>query len=192
MLAAPVLLAQSKSAEDLTAGKLLVAPREAPDPDFAETVILLVRYERGGALGLIVNRPTAIPVSKALRDVKGAGKSADSLYMGGPVDVAAVMALVRATEAPRDGLRIFGDLFVINSKKDMEGALNASKNAGGLRIYVGYCGWSGGQLENEVKLGGWYIFDRSAEAVFDAKPETLWSRLIARTEFRIAGLNRRF
>ena len=192
VLAAPVLLAQSKSAEDLTAGKLLVAPREAPDPDFAETVILLVRYERGGALGLIVNHPSAIPVSKALRDVKGAGKSADSLYLGGPVDVAAVMALVRSTEAPRDGLRIFGDLFAINSRKDMEGALNASKTSGGLRIYVGYCGWSGGQLENEVKLGGWYIFDRSAEAVFDAKPETLWSRLIARTEFRIAALDRRF
>ena len=59
-------------------------------------------------------------------------------------------------------------------------------------MYVGYCGWSGGQLENEIKLGGWYIFDRSAEAVFDGKPETLWSRLIARTEFRIAGLNRRY
>jgi putative transcriptional regulator len=130
MLAAPVLFAQSKSAEDLTAGKLLVAPREAPDPDFAETVILLVRYERGGALGLIVNHPSAIPVSKALRDVKGAGKSAEPLYLGGPVDVAAVMALVRSTEAPRDGLRIFGDLFVINSKKDMEGALNASKTSG--------------------------------------------------------------
>jgi putative transcriptional regulator len=192
MLAAPVLLGQSKSVEDLAAGKLLVVPREAPDPAFAETVILLVRYERDGALGLIVNHPTGVLVSRALRDVKGAAKNADSLYLGGPVDVASVMALVRATQAPRDGVRIFGDLFVINSKKALEGALNSSRTSGGVRVFVGYCGWTSRQLENEVRLGGWYIFERSAETVFDAKPETLWSRLIARTEFRIAGLDRRF
>jgi len=192
VLAATVLLAQSKNVDDLAAGKVLVAPREAPDPDFGETVVLLVRYERGGALGLILNHPTTIPVSKALHDVKGAAKRPGLLYLGGPVDVASVTALFRANEAPRDGVRIFGDLFMISSKKDMEGALNASRTSGGLRMYVGYCGWSGGQLENEIKLGGWYIFDRSTEAVFDGKPETLWSRLIARTEFRVAGLNRRY
>lgn len=191
MLAASVLLAQSKNVEDLAAGKLLVVPREAPDPAFAETVILLVRYERSGAVGLIVNHPTTIPVSRALRDVKGAAKSPDSLYLGGPVDLASVMALVRSNATPGDALRIFGDLFMVNSKKALEVALNAGKPSGDLRIYVGYCGWTGGQLENEVRRGGWYIFDRSEEDVFDAKPETLWSRLIARTEFRIATLDRR-
>lgn len=186
LLAANVLPAQSKRVEDLAAGKILVAPRDAPDPDFAETVIVLVRYERAGALGLIVNHPTKVPVSRALRDVKGSAKISDPLYLGGPVDLAGVMALLRSGTAPRNALRVFGDLFMVNSKKDLEGALNASK-AGDVRLYIGYCGWTSEQLESEVKIGAWYIFDRSEDDVFDAKPETLWSRLIARTEFRIAN-----
>jgi putative transcriptional regulator len=186
LLTAAALLAQSKNADDLAAGKLLVVPRAAPDPAFAETVILLVRYEPNGALGLILNRPTEVPIARALRDLKGSAKNPDSLYLGGPVDVASVMALLRATAPPPNGLRIFGDVFMLNTKKDLEGALNSPKTAGNLRVYVGYCGWTAGQLRNEVKLGGWYIFDRSEEEVFDAKPETLWSRLIARTELRMA------
>lgn len=189
LLAASALLAQSKKVEDLAAGKLLVVPREPPDPAFAESVILLVRYERSGALGLIVNHPTKVPVSRALHDVKGASKSADMLYLGGPVDVDGVMALVRSNAAPGgEALRVFGDLFMVNSKKSLEKALNTGKPLGDVRVYVGYCGWEGGQLEAEVRLGGWYIFDRNAESVFDAKPDTLWSRMIARTEYRIASL----
>ncbi len=92
-------------------------PREAPDPAFAETVILLVRYEHDGVLGLIVNHPTTIPISRALRDVKGSAKTSDMLYLGGPVDVAGIMALVRSNDAPRNGLRIFGDLFMVDSKR---------------------------------------------------------------------------
>jgi putative transcriptional regulator len=192
LLAAPVLPAQSKKPEDLATGKLLVAPREAPDPAFAETVILLVRYEHGsGALGLMVNRPTKVPVSRALHDVKGAAKSEDTLWLGGPVDVAGVMALFHSGAPPPDALRIAGELFMVNSKKDLEAALSAAKKtSGNLRVFVGYCGWSTGQLENEVRLGGWHIFDRNEEAVFDSKPDTLWSRMIARTEFQVAMTGR--
>jgi putative transcriptional regulator len=186
LMSASPLLAQSKKVEDLAAGKLLVVPREAPDPAFAEDVILLVRYERGGgALGLVVNHPTKIPLSRALKDVKGAAKSPDMIWFGGPVEVEAVMALVRSKSPPRDALLVFGDLFMISSKKDLEGALKAGGN-GAPRVYAGYCGWSSGQLEREIRLGGWYIFDRNEAAIFDAKPETLWERLIAKTEFRIA------
>ena len=55
-----------------------------------------------------------------------------------------------------------------------------------MHVYLGYSGWGAGQLDNEVKTGSWYIFDASADLVFDPDPATLWSRLKARTEQRFA------
>jgi len=70
--------------------------------------------------------------------------------------------------------------------------LVAGKGSSELRVYLGYCGWNRGQLETEVKQGGWYIFDGSAGLVFDSNPSTLWSRMITRTELDIARLQLRF
>ena len=60
------LAAQSKNPEDLAVGKMLVATRHGTDSLFAKSVILLVRYDHTGALGLMVNRRTTIPISRAL------------------------------------------------------------------------------------------------------------------------------
>ena len=85
LLAAVILPAQSKRTEDLAAGKLLITPRDAPDPAFAESVILLVHYDRESAVGLMINRRTTIPLSRALRNLKAATQRSDPAYIGGPV-----------------------------------------------------------------------------------------------------------
>jgi putative transcriptional regulator len=184
-LSARAVSAQSKKPEDLAAGKLLVVPREAPDPRFAQSVVLLVRYDRSGALGLMINHRSAIPISRALTDIRGSDKRSDPIYLGGPVETTAVMALVRSQTEPGEASRIFDNLFLVTSKKGLEGAL-AAKTPADLHIYAGYCGWASGQLEGEIELGGWYIFDRNEADVFDARPDTLWSRLVGRTELHIA------
>jgi putative AlgH/UPF0301 family transcriptional regulator len=87
------LAAQSKKPEDLAVGKMLVTPRHAPDPLFAESVILLVRYDETGALGLMVNRRTTVPISRALRELDGAAAHSDPVFVGGPVQLEMVFAL---------------------------------------------------------------------------------------------------
>jgi putative transcriptional regulator len=59
--------------------------------------------------------------------------------------------------------------------------LSAGRKAPDFRIYLGYAGWGPGQLEREVRLNGWYIFDYDERLVFDDHPETLWKRLIEKT-----------
>jgi len=56
-----------------------------------------------------------------------------------------------------------------------------------VHVYLGYSGWTGPQLEHELDLGAWYIFQGSAKAVFDSDPESLWDRFIRETELRIAS-----
>jgi len=190
LLGASLLLAQSRRPEDLGVGKLLVVPRQSPDPRFAESVVLLVRYAEDGTVGLMINRPTTVPVSDVLRDLKGSSNYSQPLYAGGPVQVELVQALLQAPAGTQDTAHLFGNVYLVSKKLELEKALAAGKASRELRIYMGYCGWSRGQLENEVKRGGWYIFDGSDGLVFDSNPSTLWSRMIARTELHIARLQR--
>jgi putative transcriptional regulator len=191
LLAAGLLVAQSTRQEDLGKGKFLVTPREAPDPAFAESVILLVQYDHNGAVGLMVNHQTTVPISRALSDVKNASLRSDPMFVGGPVQRGSVMALVRSDAPVAETQRVFERLYFALSAQGLEQALASKKPAGELRVYAGYCGWASGQLENEVEMGGWYIFDRNADVVFDSDPATLWSRLIEKTELRNVRNSRR-
>lgn len=182
-----VLCAQSTKTEDLAAGKLLVMERDAPDPKFAESVILLIQYGPDGVVGLMLNRPANIPISR-LKEFNGTGNRSDPLYVGGPVQLDSVTALAHMTNAPPDGIRVAADLYAIQTKRGLEAALKDSKGPEDLRIYFGYCGWTLPQLENEVKLGSWFIFNTGELFAFDSMPSTLWKRLIDRTELHVAGL----
>jgi len=186
MLAVLILPAQSKRTEDLAVGKLLVTPRDAPDPAFAESVILMVHYDHESAVGLMINRRTTIPLSRALRNLKGAAQRSDPVYIGGPVETGAAMALFRSDSKPDSGVRVLERIYLIPSQPALESALAGGKSADDLRIYAGYCGWGPGQLDNETHLGAWYILDGTAGLVFDPNPDTVWSRLISRSESRVA------
>src|SRR4030095_11521623 len=161
-----VLFAQSTKIEDLAAGKVLVMERQAPHPQFAESGILLIHYGPDGVVGLMLNRAASIPVSR-LKEFDGTGNRSDPLYVGGPVELDAVTALARTTNAPPGGIRVAADLYAVQTKRGLEAALKASKGPEDLHIYLGYCGWSLPQLQNEVKLGSWFIFHRGDLFAFD-------------------------
>jgi putative transcriptional regulator len=190
LLGTSMLVAQSRRPEDLGVGKLLVLPRNFPDPNFAESVVLLVHYGEEGTMGLMLNRQTTLPASRVLRDLKGSSNYAQPVYAGGPVQMEAVQALLQLRAGPHDATHLFGNVYLVSKKVELEKALVAGKDSKELRIYLGYCGWNRGQLEEEVNRGGWYIFDGSEALVFDSNPSTLWSRMIARTELQIVRLQR--
>jgi putative transcriptional regulator len=184
-----VLTAQSQKPADLATGKLLVSPRQSPDPSFAESVILLLHYDKESALGVMINRRTTVPIARVLRDFNGLGQRSDVIYLGGPVERASAMALLRAGAKPDGATAVTGRVYLLIARPALEKALAVAKNSGDLRVYAGYCGWGPGQLDLETRLGGWFIFNRGAELAFDGNPDTIWSRLIAETEAGVAMLH---
>lgn len=183
--------AQSKRSADLSTGRLLVAPRKGPDPSFAKTVILLVKMDQDGAMGLIINHRTSVPISKALEQVKAANHRSDPIYVGGPVDLSSVFGLLRATGKPDDARHVLSDIYLVSTRDLLERTLAGSVGPDKFHAYAGYCGWGPGQLEHEMDLGGWYIFGADSAWVFDADPGSLWDRLIVRTEQNFARLDLR-
>lgn len=181
--------AQSRKVEDLAQGKILIAPRDAPDPHFARSVIVLAQYSPAGALGLMLQYRSDISVQKALPGIK-AGNYTEPVFVGGPVELSVVLAL-RKTKATPDGAKqVLGDLYLLTSHSSIGAALAGGSTASDLRVFFGYSGWAAGQLDREVRRLGWYIFDFDEGLVFDDHPETLWDRLIARTERRLASARR--
>jgi putative transcriptional regulator len=182
LFAPPLCLAQSTRPEDLAQGKILIMQRDAPDPLFAHSVILLARFDKTGVLGLMIHYRSNLTIQRALAGIKGAEKRTDPLFVGGPVEMQGVLGLLRSDSPPKEASPVAGKLYLVSSKQGIGTALSEQRKASEFRIFIGYTGWGPGQLEREVSLGGWYIFNYDESLVFDEHPETLWMRLIEKTE----------
>ena len=180
------LPAQSRKPEQLRPGKLLVAQRDSMDTNFSETVILLVDYNEQGAFGLILNRKTKVSVMEGLPQLRGAEEYVGSVYLGGPVQLNSVMALLHDKVEPFPSKRVFGEVYLVARKVELEAAIKAGARNDDLRLYVGYSGWGPGQLDNEVNRGDWFNFDATEKLVFAADPATVWPTLIEQTDLRTA------
>jgi putative AlgH/UPF0301 family transcriptional regulator len=187
MLPVVYLPIQTKNAKGLGAGKLLVASRDLGDPHFAQTVILLVRYDTQGVVGLILNRRTNLPLSRALENFKPAKDRSDPVYLGGPVETPSVLALLQSPAKIEGAEHIFGAVYMISAKPLFEEIISKRPDPGVFHVYLGYAGWTNAQLRREVQLGAWFIFPADAASVFDADPDSLWEQMIRKTELTLAG-----
>lgn len=186
MTSAVFVPVQSKNAKDLGAGKLLVASRDMGDPSFAKTVILLVHYDDQAVVGLVLNRRTDIALSRVLDNFQGAKDRSDPAYLGGPVDVSTVFALLQSPANVEGAEHIFSGVYLISTKPLFEKTLATRPDPKVFHVYLGYAGWTSDQLRNEVELGAWFIFPGDKGAVFNSDPDLLWPQMIGKTELKYA------
>ncbi|HXZ41490.1 MAG TPA: YqgE/AlgH family protein [Terriglobales bacterium] len=178
---------QSRDVKGLAAGKLLVASRGLADPNFAQTVILLVRYDAQGVVGLVVNRRTHVPLSRVLDDLKAAKGRSDPIYLGGPVDTRVTFALFHSPARIEGAEQIFSGVYLISARTLFEQTISTRPDPRVFHVYLGYAGWNSDQLRKEVELGAWFIFPADAGTVFNSDPDSLWSEMIRKTELKLAG-----
>lgn len=161
----------------LRAGVFLYAVPEMGDPNFAQTVVLLVSHDKAGAMGFVVNRPTRVPLRELLKTVPEAETSDLRFHWGGPVQPETVHALVRSSWPSESARRVVDDVQVTGDIAAVREAL-ARPNAGmKLKLFVGYAGWGGGQLEAEVRAGAWVIEPADARSVFAPEGLDIWERV---------------
>ncbi len=176
--------AQTQDVHRLAKGRLLVADPSLKDPNFFETVILLLSYDDKGALGLVINRPTPVRLSKLLPQIEALQSASDTAFLGGPVETNKMFVLIRSKEDLADSDEVIDGVHVSSSATLLEKIGEGEKKM--FRGYAGYAGWGPGQLEGEVEEGAWNIMPASAAVVFDERPEQLWKRLADHAQTRIA------
>ena len=89
-----------KAEKALAQGKFLVADRRLMDPNFRETVVLIIRCGPEGTMGLVINRPIQVKLSTVFPDIKELDQSEETLYLGGPVEPGGILLLVRSAQTP--------------------------------------------------------------------------------------------
>ena len=164
------------------AGRLIVASPLLVDPNFDLTVLLLLEHGPDGALGVILNRPSPLPVSDALPDWAEAAAGPPVVFAGGPVERDALIALGRPG-AGNDGGLVLG---LHSVDLDAQPALVRAGGVDATRIFAGYAGWSAGQLDRELADEAWWLVDAEVGDVFTDAPDQLWSRVLRRAGGRLA------
>jgi putative transcriptional regulator len=155
------------------AGQLLIASTQLLDPNFIHTVLIMVHHNDEGALGLILNRPSNTTVKDACLQVLGAECEVPGILQhGGPCE--GPLMVVHPHETQSD-TRILPNIFFTTDRAKIEWIMQHEPE--GSKYFVGYAGWSPGQLEAELKIGSWLIRPASPEDIFDAD-EDLWQILM--------------
>jgi putative transcriptional regulator len=178
---------------DPKAGRLLVATPLLGDPNFRRSVVLLVEHELAeGTLGVVLNRPTEIPVGRVLEQWTDLATDPSVVFRGGPVqpDSALALALIPGTDEPLgwralDGapaLARLGLLDLDTPPRLLEPTIKE------LRVYAGYAGWSPGQLQAEIDEGAWLVLTAQPADVFAAEPGQLWRHVLRRQDGETAFL----
>jgi putative transcriptional regulator len=161
-------------------GMFLVANRNLVDPRFQETVVLLIDYSTEGAAGLIINKPTKVPLSELLPSVPGLRERRDVAYYGGPVEGHRLLMLIRSGETPEESGRVFGNVYVSVSRDTLESVIGARKTDKELRVFSGYAGWMPRQLDREITRGDWLIMNADEGSIFEKKSSEIWRDLFRR------------
>jgi putative transcriptional regulator len=153
---------------------LLVARAELPDSNFKDSVVLVMNNIAPAPAGVIINRPTRIPVSTLFPDIERLATLDDKLYFGGPVQVDSVSFLFRADAPPEEAVKVVDDVYLSTNGELLRKLLSREKPMEGLRVLVGYSGWGPGQLEAEIARGDWTLQPADARAIFEGKSSHPW------------------
>jgi len=155
-------------------GSLLVAHPSLQDPHFSQTVILVpVHTEENGALGVVLNRPTGRTLGEMYPDQSFHKLSDIEIYEGGPVDHEQLILTAWKWDAQESSHKMF---FGITSEHAME--LADSDESVLIRGYLGYAGWSAGQLEMEMESKSWLHKPLHPDFLKQENSTKLWEELV--------------
>ncbi len=158
-------------------GHFLVAGRNLLDPNFFRTVVLILEHNEQGALGLVVNRPTALEINTVLAQVEDLPQVEGSVFLGGPVQPGAMFLLHNVSQLDSPGEEVCPGVFAashVNVFRQVFQAVASGYENVRYRVCGGYAGWAPNQLESELARADWLTLPASAEMVFDSDPYELW------------------
>jgi len=181
-------------------GQLLVATPEITEEPFRRTVLLLLDHDGDGTLGLVVNRPTQLPLRHVLPGWHGEVVNPPVVFSGGPVSPDSALGLARLAPtddgngaggrwaasrkvggrqagAPIGWKRLYEDVGLVDLDAPPE---IVRDGVAAMRVFAGYAGWGPGQLDEELRRGSWLVVDAALSDPFDSAPTELWPAVLRR------------
>lgn len=171
-------------------GSLLVAAPGLLDPNFRRTVVYMIEHRARGSLGVVLNRPSDVPLQDVLPSWAPLSSQPQAVFVGGPVDPKTALCLA-ALRAGQDASAVPGLATVAGpvALVDLDGDPEAlAPRVRGLRVFAGYAGWDAGQLDGEVARGDWVVVPGLPDDVLSGHDANLWARVLRRQGVPLALL----
>jgi putative transcriptional regulator len=156
--------------QDSLRGRLLIAAPSLHD-HFRRAVVLVIEHSDEGAMGVVLNRVSETPVSDAVPTLGELAGDEELVRIGGPVGQQSVVALGDFEDPAEAGTLVVGTVGVLDPDR-------LDPDLRRMRVYAGYAGWAGGQLEGEVEQGAWIVDDADPEDPF--RDDDLWAAVLER------------
>jgi len=171
-------LAATAQAQAPSKAVFLIARPGMPDPNFRETVVLVVQAEGGGeATGVIINRPTDRSLAEILPGDRFS-RFTDPIFFGGPVAQQGLFALFQSDKYSGAAVPMLPEVWLAVLPDSVDGLVN--KPPARIRFFSGYAGWAPGQLQGELNRGDWLVTDADAKTIFMKDTSLLWQDLVRR------------
>jgi putative transcriptional regulator len=162
------------------AGTLMAAFPDMLDPNFMHSVVLICQHSEQGAYGVVTNRATKFVVKDLLPNHPVLGSSKFPVFLGGPVDHTTLQFVHLVPDSIPGGLSVDGKLWLGGDLDALGRYLTANPRVARrkVRLFLGYSGWSAGQLENELGTGSWLPAPPAMDAIFGEPGEETWRRVV--------------
>ena len=165
---------------------LLLATPPLDDPNFDRSVVYMMEHSIEGAVGVVLNHPTEETIIDGLDQWMDLSAPPAVVFNGGPVQFDALIAIAELRGPREDAWSpILDDLGSVDLARD---PIDVADEVGRVRLFRGYAGWAGGQLDTELAAGAWMVFDARRDDVFHHNPEDLWRLVLRRQRGRVAWL----
>jgi putative transcriptional regulator len=153
-------------------GSILVSEPYLADPNFERTIILLCEHNAEGSFGFVLNKPSQAKITDLIEGMKNFD---DTVYVGGPVQQD-TLHYIHRLDTLEDAVEIGNGIYWGGNFEQLNLLLLSQKlTDADLKFYLGYSGWSEGQLEEELKANSWIVSDNVDEKlVFETNPEIMW------------------
>jgi len=161
-------------------GHFLVASPRLADPNFYRSVVLMIQHDAEGAMGIVLNRQTSSTIANLWNLLSTTDcPSQEPVFIGGPVS--GPLIAVHSEEEFAECEVVPGAYFATDPESVMQ---IVTDPLGRFRLFVGYSGWSAGQLEGELEAGGWLTDAATCDDVFSDHAD-LWNRIARRIGLEI-------
>ena len=155
-------------------GRLLASEPYLPDPNFERTIILLTEHNEDGSVGFVLNKPSESIVNEVVEEIKG---FQSKIYIGGPVQQD-TLHFIHRNLTLSDSIEVADGIFWGGNFEQLLLLIESKQiDIMDIKFFLGYSGWSPGQLEEEIKADSWIISDQVTEdLLFETAPELMWKK----------------
>ena len=164
-------------------GQLLIASPNIGDPRFAHTVILMVKHDKDGALGITINQQVGERSIASLLEAQGVDVSdiegTVRIFAGGPVQPQ-LGFVVHSTEYRRDETVVVDGHVAMTASRQILRDIGHHRGPEKTLFALGYAGWGPGQLEGELARHDWFTTPEEPKLIFDDDRANLWEDAMAR------------